>query len=216
MANSSADVYLANTDVWSGVGAGGGTADKPPIPKSRPDIDVVIPTIVPGLSWSDTIGKVLGEVTPPKRIDRLFLMGHGAPGAVKIGSDLRWNNDSAIAEFKRLRPIASISSTNVYIVGCGSAAEGPCIVGPLTFTPAGGSRQTLNVCMGPFTGDVTKPGYQLLRKLADAINAPVSGSTWDLAIKDGWEMGAARLTVGPGGAWTYRAINQQAVRYGSP
>lgn len=216
MANSYANVYLANTNIWSGIVAGGGSADKPPVPSQQQGIDRVIPTIVPGLSWSDTISKILAEVKPPQQIEKLFLMGHGAPGAVDIGTNLRWDNDSAIAEFKRLRPITNPAITHVYIVGCASASEGPAVLGSLTITTAGGSKQTVNVRMGPFTGDVTKPGYKLLRKLADAVNAPVSGSTWDLAIADGWDLGAAKLTVGPGGAWVYSAINQQMTRFGSP
>ncbi len=110
-----------------------------------------------------------------------------------------------------------ISVTNAYVVGCESAADGPCVVTSLQLTDRSGATRTVpQVCLGQFSGDMTKPGYQLLRKLADVMNVPVSGSTWKLAIKNGWEINSARLTVGPGGGWAYRAINEHGARFGSP
>ena len=74
----------------------------------------------------------------------------------------------------------------------------------------------LNLCKGTFSGNTRKPGYLLLRKLADAMLALVHGSPWRLEI-GGWErpLGAARLTVGPGGGWVF-SENNVSTRFGSP
>jgi len=61
------------------------------------------------------------------------------------------------------------------------------------------------------------PGYVLLRKLADAINAPVHGTTWRLPIDGRWQdqLNYSRLTVGPGGGWAFSPYGK-ATRFGSP
>jgi hypothetical protein len=81
-----------------------------------------------------------------------------------------------------------------------------------------GKLQTLPLCVGQFSGNTKMAGYTLLRKLADAINARVHGSTWKLPIDGGWKnpLGAARLTVGPGGGWVYSAYGMGTKRFGSP
>jgi hypothetical protein len=81
---------------------------------------------------------------------------------------------------------------------------------------ADGSIQS-GLCLGHFSGDTSKPGYQLMRKLADTLNAPVHASVWKLPIKGGWDLGPtiSKLTVGPGGGWVYRERGQPT-RFGDP
>jgi hypothetical protein len=64
-------------------------------------------------------------------------------------------------------------------------------------------------------------GYTLLRKLAEAINAPVHGSTVKLPLTTPWPQQLKdwpRLTVGPDGAWVFRGgrITGWFVQFGSP
>ncbi len=138
-------------------------------------------------------------------------LGHGIAGQFTVGRPLRCDDDSAIAQFWRLRKFTAISQTNVSIVGCEAAAEAPCNFGPLRV-----NGRVRDVCQGPFTGDMSKPGYLILRKLAETMNAPVKGSTWRLAIKDGWSTGAAYLVVAPDGHWTYTTNNGLSLRTGGP
>jgi hypothetical protein len=218
MAKPHADVYLADEWVWNGLGPSGrpGGADRPPQPTQRQEADLVVPYVGMNQSWSETVGKVIAELKARQLIARLYLMGHGAAGEITVGSRLRWDDDRSIAEFRRLRPSAAAYLTNVYLVGCEAAADGPCVPQTLRLGESGAVKTLPGVCLGQFSGSTSKPWYQLLRKLADAIVAPVSGSTWKLAIGDGWKLGAAHLTVGPGGGWCYRAINEQGARFGSP
>jgi hypothetical protein len=91
---------------------------------------------------------------------------------------LTWEDDSAIAEFQQLRQFAPVWRTNVYIIGCEVAADGPCQ--PMLAPNEKGVMESY--CVGWFSGSTGRPGYQLLRKLADAIDAPVHGSTWRLPL----------------------------------
>jgi hypothetical protein len=217
MANQLVDIYLADLALWNGLGPGGapGQAVTPPIPERRSGVDLVVPTIGVGYAWSQTISLILSDLDKGQQIDKFFMAGHGSAGAVTIGRTLTWRDDSTIAEFQRLRPFAPVWRTNVYIIGCEVAADGPCQPMPVNF---GGKVE--QACVGLFSGHTEKPGYQLLRKLADAINAPVHGTTWKLPLDARWPdqlRHAPRLTVGPGGGWVYRGgFVGEVTRFGSP
>ncbi len=217
MSNQLVDIYLADLAMWNGLGPDGqpGYAVTPPIPERRPGVDLVTPTIQVGYSWSLTISLIVDDLESGQQIDKFFMAGHGKAGEVTIGSTLTWRDDSAIAEFQRLRPFAPVWRTNVYIIGCEVAADGPCHTIPVSF---GG--KTEQACVGQFSGNTGQPGYKLLRKLADAINAPVHGTTWKLPLSGRWPdqlRHAPRLTVGPGGGWVYRGgFVGEATRFGSP
>jgi hypothetical protein len=141
-------------------------------------------------------------------------MGHGSSGQVTCGVPLLFSDLSAIGQFKRLASFCSTAITRLQLVGCEAAAEGPCIPGTIK-----GVQTIKPLCIGPFTGNTSMPGYLLLRRLADAINAPAIGSPWKQAFSDGWEVQGARLTVGPGGHWTYNpngANGQMQTVFGHP
>ena len=218
MPGSYADVFLAHLPDWRSQDPSGAVvAEGLPPPTRRPGVDLITPTISVGQPWSQTIDDVVDELKRGQTIDRLFLGGHGKAGQFTVGRTLKHTDDATIKLFERLRPFTQEAITHAFIVGCEAAAEGPCIFGPLRhFDRERKAWRTDSLCMGPFTGDTTKPGYQLLWKLAAAIRAPVTGSPWKLAFSDGWRMGAAHLTVGPAGGWTYRAVGYQGRPFGSP
>jgi len=211
------DVYLANINVWNGLGNSGlQVAPVPNRPGNRADgdgkpIDNVVPVISLGQSWSSVISDLVGKLNDGQQIDRLMMMGHGRAGEITIGQTLVFSNDADIAEFRKLRKFTRIYRTNVYLVGCECAADGPCIPGP----PVLFNGQMRSFCVGTFSGNTGKPGYLLLRKLADAMNAPAHASPWSLELGP-WTIprGVARLTVGPGGGWVFSPGNGVTTRFG--
>jgi hypothetical protein len=217
MPNQLVDIYLADVPFWCGESSGGrlGQAVKPPRPETRPGVDRIEPTIFKPYPWSLTISLILDKLNSGQQIDKFYMAGHGSSGEFEIGTKLRWDNDSAIAEFQKLRPFVPVWRTNVYIIGCEVAADGPCV-----WMPVRRNGKTEQGCVGVFSGDTKQHGYQLLRKLADAINAPVHGATIKLPLSERWPdqlRYVPALTVGPGGAWTFRAgFGGAGFRYGSP
>src|SRR5262249_5974764 len=128
------NVYLADLDMWNGLRDGKpGAAPKPPQPPPTADRRNVTPTIGVGYSWSLTIDKIVDELEKGELIHRLYMMGHGGKkgGEFTIGRPLRWDDDAAIKEFRRLVPFTACWLTNVYILGCEAAADGPCTLGSL-------------------------------------------------------------------------------------
>jgi hypothetical protein len=214
------DVYLANLTVWNGLGSSGlQVAPVPNRPENRVDgdgkpIDNVVPVVSLGQSWSSVTSNLVGKLNDGQEIDRLMMMGHGRAGEILIGKTLAFSNDADIAEFQRLRKFTRIWRTNVYLVGCECAADGPCVPGPPSVMVNG---QLRSLCMGVFSGNTGRPGYLLLRKLADAMNAPVHASPWSLELGP-WRIppAVARLTVGPGGGWVFSPGNGVTTRFGSP
>lgn len=216
MAKAWADVYLADEAMWNGLDRfGRPTIVTPQVPPEAKNADRVIPFIAMRQSWPSIIDKVIDELDKNHKIHRLYMCGHGTAGGFCVGSDLTVRDDKSIAEFKRLRRFTAPWLTNVYIIGCEVAAEGPCQVRPLKL-PDGHVIQA--ACLGPFTGQLHKPGYQLMLKLADVLEAPVHASPWKLAIRTAWDaqLRMAKLTVGPGGGWVYSAIDQPRTIFGSP
>ncbi|MCK8787790.1 hypothetical protein M0638_25880 [Roseomonas sp. NAR14] len=212
------DVYLADEWMWIGTvngRAGAALPLSPPVRRQGMEAPIV-PFIAIGQSWADTIGKVVGALGREQAIEKLFIAGHGAGGEVTVGTRLRAGDDAAIGQFRRLRPFVRSWLTHAAIIGCEVAADGPAGPGTVPVQEGGKVRQVPVAFKGQFSGDTSKPGYTLLRKLADALEAPVSGSPWRLAIADGWTLGGAKLTVGPGGGWVYSAIDAPATRFGSP
>lgn len=183
-------------------------------PPTTPGLDTRTPFIADRQSWSATIAAILKTLKQGEKIHYLRIMGHGSSGQVTCGSTLRFNDLSAIAEFKKLEPYCSTAMTRLQIVGCEVAAEGPCLPGTII-----GVQTPQPICMGPFTGNTSMPGYLLLRRLASTISAPAIGSPWKQAMVDGWEVRGARLTVGPEGHWTYDpkgANGQTKMVFGAP
>jgi hypothetical protein len=179
-------------------------------PPGRDGFRTVTPFVAKGQSWKKTIDKIIDELDAKQdQIRYLRIMAHGPRqdgstglGFFDCGVPLRYDDLSSINEFQRLRRFCVVWATNVYISGCQVAAEGPCQTG---FVQSGGQKVG-GLCLGPFTGDTSKPGYLLMRRLADALNAPVHGSPWMQAFMsnaDGWKVEGAKLTVGPGGGWVY-------------
>ena len=195
MSNQLADIYLANVDLWTGWNSWTHRQEAipPPKPTERPGVDLIVPTITRD-SWSAAIDLILGSLKRGQQIDRFFMCGHGEGGEFTIGQPLRWWDNSTIAQLQRFRPFTAIWRTNVYIIGCEVAADGPC-------------HHVGHYCVGDFNGQYALKGYTLLRKLAEAINAPVHASTVKLPLTTPWPeqlKDAPRLTVGPDGAWVLK------------
>ena len=123
-----------------------------------------------------------------------MMMGHGEAGRFTIGSELKYDNSAAIAQFERLRPFTNPAITHAYIFGCEVAADGPCVPKEITYLE-NGHQKTATGCLGQFSGSTGKPGYFLLSQLADAMNAPVTACIWKLPIDGGWQVGANWKTV---------------------
>jgi hypothetical protein len=212
--NTPAEVLLADEKTWNQFIAQVGQGWKPP---QQAGMDTKTPFVANGQSWDRTISAVLGELDPQRHYIRYIkIMGHGAGGEFTCGVTLRSTDVAAINEFKRLQAYCSPAVTVVQILGCEAAADGVCVPGTVASAPGKA------LCIGPFSGDTSKPGYLLLQRIADAINAPVLASPWKQAFSDnrnGWGVSGARVTVGPGGSWTYDpagANGQTKIQYGSP
>jgi hypothetical protein len=223
MALTLVDVYCADEWMWNGLSNGRfGTQVMPGPPPTCSRTRNSVPFIGFNQDWSTTIDKILKDLNRGDCIRRFFLMGHGSDGSggangqggqFTVGETVRWDSDDAINEFCRLSPFTSEAITYVHLLSCQAAADGACVQGKAHFAGQG----LVDVCVGVFSGSTGGHGYQLLRKLAAAIDAPVSGSTINLPIGLGWDQWfPAKLTVGPDGSWAYRAFNAKAVRFGSP
>jgi hypothetical protein len=209
MSNQLVDIYLADVEMWTGwdFGLHKQVAIPPPRPTQRPGVDLIVPTITRD-SWSGTIELTLAKLNRGQQIDQFYMCGHGQAGEFTIGQKLTSEDDSTIAGFQQFRPFTAIWRTNVYIIGCEVAADGPC-------------HHYLEYCLGDFGERYAMPGYTLLRKLAAAINAPVHGSTLKLPLTSPWPQQLKdwpRLTVGPDGAWVFRGgrVSGWFVHFGSP
>jgi hypothetical protein len=183
----------------------------PPPPKERPGVDLVTPTISLGYTWSAAIDLTLKSLQRGQQIDQFFIAGHGSSGEFTLGQQLTaWRSDSNIAEVQRFRPFTAIWRTNVYIIGCEVAADRPC-------------HHIGGYCIDAFNpkGPYALSGYMLLRKIAEAINAPVHAGTVKLPLTTPWPeqlKDVPRLTVGPDGAWVFRGgrLTGRFVKFGSP
>lgn len=216
MGNQDVEILLADEKTWGDFIRNVGAGWKPP---QSPGIETKTPFVANGQSWQQTISKVLAELDARRhRIRFLKIMAHGVGGRITCGVPLNYTDLGAINEFSRLRPFCAPWLTSIYLVGCEAAADGACVPGAVQ---ANGTTYN-NLCVGPFTGDTTKPGYLLLSRIADAINAPVHASPWKQAFatnKNGWQVTGARLTVGPGGGWVYDPAGTNgntATTFGSP
>ena len=210
--NTAVEILLADERTWLEFSLIVGNGWKPPV---KPGIKTLTPFVANNQAWSKTVTAILGELNSSTDFIRsIKIMGHGAGGEVTCGTTLKFSDVVSINEFKRLQTYCSPAVTVVHIVGCEAAADGACLPGTLASAPG------LPLCLGPFSGDVAKPGYLLLRRLADAINAPVTASPWKQAFVDnrnGWGVFGARVTVGPGGGWNYNpagANGQTRVQFG--
>jgi hypothetical protein len=213
MSNQLVDIYLADVDLWTGWNSWTHRKEAipPPKPTLRPGVDLIVPTIIRD-TWSSTIDIILDQLKPGQQIDHFYMCGHGEGGQFRIGQLLKWKDDSTIALFRQFRPFAPIWRTNVYIIGCEVAADGPCQHSDPVHP---------DWCLGPFGAQFAMPGYALQRKLAEAIGAPVHGSTVKLPLITPWPdqlKAGPRLTVGPDGAWVLRGgrVTGWFVRFGSP